>query len=246
MGGKDNVKGNKGITSITSTTKGKIKAAGNVPALKRGDIYLVAFIFFVSVAGIVIPKAFSREAGEGRVAIIRHGDSIIRKIELDKVKEAVRLVIPGDDQAKQEENAVQGKNMKHVENTEQGENTGHGENAKQGEDAVQGENVEQEENEGKWENYGTGQTEDYKAGHGDDYRAGQREGQAVNYSAVILVENGRIRFEETNCPDKTCVRTGWLEEPGDSAVCLPGRFMIKIERAEGIEGAKDEVDGVTY
>ena len=106
MGGKDNVN-KKALQALQVLLKVKLKLQV-MYQLKRGDIYLVAFIF-VSVAGIVIPKAFSREAGEGRVAIIRHGDSIIRKIELDKVKEAVRLVIPGDDQAKQEENAVQGK-----------------------------------------------------------------------------------------------------------------------------------------
>jgi hypothetical protein len=60
------------------------------------------------------------------------------------------------------------------------------------------------------------------------------------YKETILVEKGRIRFEEANCPDLVCVRTGWLSRQGDIAVCLPNRTIIKIEG----EGSK--VDGVAY
>lgn len=148
----------------------------NAALLKRGDIYLVIFLVLISAASTIIPRVFPGERAEGRVAIIKHNGKIIRKIELDKVKEAARITIPGDYQAEQEED------------------------------------------------YGTGQRKDHIGG----------------YEAVVLVEKGRIRFEESNCPDKTCIKTGWLEKPGDSAVCLPGRFMIKIE------GITDEVDGVTY
>jgi len=61
-----------------------------------------------------------------------------------------------------------------------------------------------------------------------------------DYTAVILIEKGRIRFEESTCPDKICVKTGWLERPGDTAVCLPGQFIISIA------GEKKDVDGVSY
>lgn len=74
----------------------------------------------------------------------------------------------------------------------------------------------------------------------DEIKGPERLEISGDYRVVILIEKGRIRFEESNCPDKVCVKTGWLEKPGDTAVCLPGRFMIKIE------GKKDEVDGVTY
>ena len=48
------------------------------------------------------------------------------------------------------------------------------------------------------------------------------------YNQLIIVENGRIRFEESDCPDKVCVRTGWIFKPGQSAVCLPSGTIIKI------------------
>lgn len=48
------------------------------------------------------------------------------------------------------------------------------------------------------------------------------------YNQLIVVENGRIRFEESDCPDKVCVRTGWISKPGQSAVCLPAGVIIKV------------------
>jgi len=61
-----------------------------------------------------------------------------------------------------------------------------------------------------------------------------------NYKNIILIENGKIRFEESTCPDKVCVKTGWLANEGDMAVCLPNQVIVKIE------GVKSDVDGVTY
>lgn len=60
------------------------------------------------------------------------------------------------------------------------------------------------------------------------------------YTDVILVEKGRIRFEDADCPDLVCVRTGWLTGAGDMAVCIPNQAVIKIE------GENPEVDGVTF
>ena len=48
------------------------------------------------------------------------------------------------------------------------------------------------------------------------------------YNELIAVENGRIRFMEADCPDKVCVRTGWISKPGQAAVCLPAGVIIKI------------------
>lgn len=49
------------------------------------------------------------------------------------------------------------------------------------------------------------------------------------FNQVILVEKGRIRFGESDCPDKICVKTGWLTRKGDKAVCVPARTVITIE-----------------
>ncbi|MEY8762249.1 MULTISPECIES: NusG domain II-containing protein [Clostridium] len=46
---------------------------------------------------------------------------------------------------------------------------------------------------------------------------------------IVEVENGRIRISEADCPDKICVKTGWISKPGQSIVCLPHKLIIKIE-----------------
>ena len=60
------------------------------------------------------------------------------------------------------------------------------------------------------------------------------------YEDVILIEKGRIRFEDADCPDKVCVKTGWLDQSGDTAACLPNRTVIEIK------AKKAKVDGVAY
>lgn len=74
----------------------------------------------------------------------------------------------------------------------------------------------------------------------DTVETPQRVEISGSYREVILVEKGRIRFEEANCPDLICVKTGWLTKRGDVAVCLPNRTIIKIE------GQSEEIDGGTY
>lgn len=42
------------------------------------------------------------------------------------------------------------------------------------------------------------------------------------------VENGAIAFVKSDCPDKICVRTGFISSRGQSAVCLPNRLTLRI------------------
>jgi hypothetical protein len=58
---------------------------------------------------------------------------------------------------------------------------------------------------------------------------------------VILAENGKICFYESDCPNQTCVHSGWLTKAGDKAVCLPSKVIITIE-GEG----DSEVDTFSY
>lgn len=60
------------------------------------------------------------------------------------------------------------------------------------------------------------------------------------YQNVIEVEQGKIRFLEANCPDNVCVKTGWLQNNGDIAVCLPNHTIIKLV------GKAENVDVVSY
>lgn len=50
-----------------------------------------------------------------------------------------------------------------------------------------------------------------------------------DYHNTIRVEKGRIRYEDSDCPNRVCVNTGWLTKYGDIAVCLPNKTLIDIE-----------------
>ncbi len=54
----------------------------------------------------------------------------------------------------------------------------------------------------------------------------------------IEISEGHIRFVSSDCPDKTCVKSGWLEKSGESAACVPNRVVIRLT-------GKEEYDGVT-
>ena len=46
---------------------------------------------------------------------------------------------------------------------------------------------------------------------------------------VILVEHGRIKVVEASCPNRLCVRQGWLQS-ARPIVCLPHRLVIRLDR----------------
>ncbi|MFW6113473.1 MAG: NusG domain II-containing protein [Actinomycetota bacterium] len=54
----------------------------------------------------------------------------------------------------------------------------------------------------------------------------------------IEIAGGRVRMVDSACPEKLCVRTGWISSPGESIVCLPNRVVIEVR------GGKEEPDVV--
>ncbi|MBO6159263.1 MAG: NusG domain II-containing protein [Firmicutes bacterium] len=57
---------------------------------------------------------------------------------------------------------------------------------------------------------------------------------------TLEVKDGRIRFLSSDCPDQTCVRTGFISHPGEYAVCLPKRLMLRIPDSP----SSDEPDAI--
>jgi len=53
------------------------------------------------------------------------------------------------------------------------------------------------------------------------------------FENTVIFENRRARVESATCPDKTCVHSGWLTKPGQSAVCLKTRMILRIESESG-------------
>ena len=63
-----------------------------------------------------------------------------------------------------------------------------------------------------------------------------------NPGVRFAVKDGAIAFIESDCPDKTCVRNGFLRRPGQMAACLPNRVFLTVKGADG-PGAVDAVAG---
>ena len=59
-------------------------------------------------------------------------------------------------------------------------------------------------------------------------------------AVLFSVQDGAIAFIRSDCPDKYCIRGGYLRHPGQAAVCLPNRVSVYITG----RGGTDEPDMV--
>ena len=57
-------------------------------------------------------------------------------------------------------------------------------------------------------------------------------------NTVIKVEDGKVFFEYSDCPNKICMKSGKLYKAGQTASCVPNGVVIVLSGA-------DEPDGVT-
>ncbi|WP_298840560.1 NusG domain II-containing protein [Clostridium sp.] len=58
---------------------------------------------------------------------------------------------------------------------------------------------------------------------------------------TIAVKHNSIRIIDANCPNKLCVKSGWITKPGEMIVCLPYKVIINIEAK-----ADQDIDGGTF
>lgn len=57
-----------------------------------------------------------------------------------------------------------------------------------------------------------------------------------NKNVSFQILNHKIRFVNTNCPDKLCEKFGYLDKPNDVAICLPNKVSLRII------GKKEDID----
>ena len=50
----------------------------------------------------------------------------------------------------------------------------------------------------------------------------------TNPSSVIEVDKGKIRYKSSDCPDKICVRTSFLDGNLQSAACVPAQSSVTV------------------
>lgn len=65
-------------------------------------------------------------------------------------------------------------------------------------------------------------------------------------SQLDHVNNGGeagLRVALSDCPTQDCVRTGTITRSGQSVVCLPARFILRLEGGTPEDGAVDAVLG---
>lgn len=61
-------------------------------------------------------------------------------------------------------------------------------------------------------------------------------------SVTVEVKDGKISVTDSDCPDKTCVKTGLISKNGEASVCVPNKVAVKIEG----ERAEDDFDILSY
>jgi len=51
-------------------------------------------------------------------------------------------------------------------------------------------------------------------------------GKEDNLLMIIEISRGKVRVIESTCPDKLCVKSGWLESANSAIVCVPNKIVI--------------------
>jgi hypothetical protein len=62
---------------------------------------------------------------------------------------------------------------------------------------------------------------------------------------VLEVGAGRARILSAPCRQQICRLSGWLSEPGDLAVCVPNRLVLRVAGRKVGHTDSERIDGVT-
>ncbi len=63
--------------------------------------------------------------------------------------------------------------------------------------------------------------------------------QNNGHTLTVQVNDGEIGVTHSTCSDKICMKTGFFNTAGTTAVCLPAAFSLTVE-------GTSSVDGITY
>jgi len=68
-----------------------------------------------------------------------------------------------------------------------------------------------------------------------EYLIKSKEGELT-----FIIQSQEVKVIESTCPDKLCIKQGWISKQGESIICLPNRISITIT------GGNNVVDSTTY
>lgn len=49
------------------------------------------------------------------------------------------------------------------------------------------------------------------------------------YSLTVVIENGAVSVEQSDCPDGVCVNSGAVSRAGQAIVCVPAEVTVRID-----------------
>ncbi len=47
-------------------------------------------------------------------------------------------------------------------------------------------------------------------------------------TTIVQVKNKQVRVLASPCPEKICIKSGWIQRTGDILVCVPNKIVIRI------------------
>lgn len=53
--------------------------------------------------------------------------------------------------------------------------------------------------------------------------------------ATIEVDGTKVRMMEAHCENGICLKQSWIDQPGQSIVCVPGEIVIRMEGAAPLD-----------
>ncbi len=53
---------------------------------------------------------------------------------------------------------------------------------------------------------------------------------------LLVIENGKARITEANCPDKICVHHRAISRSGESIICLPHKLVVTVINEKETDG----------
>ncbi|MCQ2558481.1 MAG: NusG domain II-containing protein [Oscillospiraceae bacterium] len=53
-----------------------------------------------------------------------------------------------------------------------------------------------------------------------------------NGTNLLVIRNGKACMTEADCPDRICVKTGWIQYNGQTITCLPNKVTVAVEEEQ--------------
>lgn len=51
-------------------------------------------------------------------------------------------------------------------------------------------------------------------------------------SNTFVIEKGRVKMVEADCPDRICIKEGWKSHNHETITCLPNKIVIEVIKSE--------------